>query len=167
MLLKGVSVRSACLLVLALAFSTPTLAEPISILNNVLCNGINARLDRDLTTVVCAVNLVINNTRITSATDITLKADGTITLNDESLDAPSINVLAGGSVSFNEGTTLNSSPRPEAGRLVIRGILSDSVISLANVLTRDPKLSIQLINTQKLQLCRLQALSFYCFVCSL
>jgi hypothetical protein len=81
--------RSSCLLVLALAFSTPAIAEPISILDGVLCNGIGVGLDRDLTTVVCAGNLIINNARITSATDITLKADGAITLNDVSLDAPS------------------------------------------------------------------------------
>jgi hypothetical protein len=59
----------------------------------------------------------------------------------------SISVLAGGTISVNAGTTLNASISPEAGRLVIRGILSDSVISLANAPSRDPRYSIQLINT--------------------
>jgi hypothetical protein len=90
---------------------------------------------------------VVNNAKITSATGITLKADGAINLNDVSLDAPTINLFAGTTFSHNLGTIFDYTKSSLNSLKITRGTPNASGILTADVRVLDASFSIRDVQT--------------------
>jgi hypothetical protein len=107
------------------------------------------RADSDL---ACAGNLVINNARITSATAINLKADGSIMLNDSILEAPTINFSAGTTLSHNLGTIFDTTKSTLNSRVITRGTPNSYGIFSADVSVLNAGLEFKLVTLSEEQL---------------